>query len=193
MSQRIVLKGKKVVLRPLSIKDAPRFCRWLKDREVTKFLSIYNQAPPTLEEEKDWVKRAQKDKNNFRLAIDTIAGKHIGNVSLQGIDRGDKRAAFGILIGDKKYWGQGYGTEAGKLMVDYGFKKLKLHRIHLTCIAYNIRGKKSYEKIGFKIEGRLREHLFRDGCWHDEIHMGILADEYLKNKEKKYGKKSRKN
>ena len=188
MSKKVVLKGKKVILRPLSSKDAPRFCQWLADPEVTKFLSIYDQPPPTLKEEREWLEKSARDKDHFRFSIDTIEGKHIGTVSLNRIDKIHQRATYGIFIGDKKYWGQGYGTEACRLIVDYGFKKLKLHRIHLTCIAYNTRGQKSYEKIGFRVEGRLRDQIFRDGYFHDEIHMGLLRDEYFKNSKLKINK-----
>ena len=176
----IILKGKKVILRPLSLNDAPRFCRWLADQEVTKFLAIYESPAPSVKEEMEWIKKARRDKNNFRLAIDTIDGVHIGSIALNKIDRFTKRAEFGIFIGDKKYLGQGLGTQACQLIIDYGFKKLKLHRIYLRYIAYNIRGEKSYLKCGFKIEGRLRDHTFRDGYFHDQILMGLLAGEYLK-------------
>jgi len=185
MDKRIKLKGKKVVLRPLSLKDAPNFCRWIKDPEVTRFLSIYDQAPLNLKEEREWLRKNRQDKNNFRLAIDTIDGVHIGTVGLNRIDRLNKRAEYGIFIGDKKYWGQGYGTEAGKLMIEYGFKKMGFHRIFLQVIAYNVRGIKSYKKIGFKVEGRFREHIFRDGFWHDKIWMGVLKEELIKAKKLK--------
>jgi len=183
MSKTIV-KGKKIILRPLKISDAERFCQWLGDPEVTKFLSIHDLPKPTVKEEKEWIRNSRKDKKSFRLAIDTIEGTHIGSTSLQQIDKFDKRAEFGVMIGDKKYWGQGCGTEVCKLMVDYGFKKMKLHRIHLTYIAFNIRGQKAYEKVGFKIEGRSRDHIFRDGHWHDEVQMGLLREEYLKGSRK---------
>jgi len=150
MLKKVIIKGRSVVLRPLSLKDAPWFCRWLKDREVTKFLAIYELPPPALKEEIEWIKEARRDKNNFRLAIDTIDGVHIGSIALNKIDRFTKRAEFGIFIGDKKYLGQGLGTQACQLIIDYGFKKLKLHRIYLRYIAYNIRGEKSYLKCGFK-------------------------------------------
>lgn len=175
------------------MKDAPDYCRWLADREVTKFLSIYENKPPTRREERAWIKEAKKDKTRICLAINTTEGKHIGSVSLMKIDYFSKRAEYGIFIGDRRYHGQGYGTEAGKLLVDYGFKRLKLYRICLRLIGYNVRGQRSYEKIGFKIEGRLRDHVYRDGCYHDEILMGILRNEYLKNDRKKYGFKIRKN
>lgn len=182
----IILKGKKVILRPLSLKDALRFCKWLKDREVVKFLTMYDQAPPSLKEEQEWISQRQKDKNGVTFAIDTIDGTHIGSISLRNTKSKSKHALFGIVIGNKKYWGQGYGTEAGKLIVDYGFRKLKLHKIYLNIIAYNIRGEKSYKKIGFKREGVFREHILRDGVFHDKIWMAILRDDYLK----KYGKKT---
>jgi len=177
----MILKGKKVVLRPLSLKDAPRFYRWLADKEVTKFLAVYYEQPPTLKEEQEWIKKVQKDKTKQGFAIDAIDGQHIGVAIFDNIDEINQRAEYSIFIGDKKYWGQGCGTEAGKLMVEYGFKKMKLHRMYLYLIAYNVRGRKSYERIGFKFEGRQRDHYFRDGFWHDRILMGLLREEYLKN------------
>ena len=185
MLKKVIIKGRSVVLRPLSLKDAPWFCRWLKDREVTKFLAIYELPPPALKEEIEWIKEARRDKNNFRLAIDTIDGVHIGSIALNKIDRFTKRAEFGIFIGDKKYHGQGLGTEAGQLIINYGFRKLKLHRIFLRFVAYNFRGRRSYEKLGFELEGIQRQHVFRNGHWHDQYLMGILAEEWLKIKKLK--------
>ena len=122
MKGKIFLKGKKVVLRPLSVKDAPRFSQWLADTELTKFLSVYDDQPPDVSAERQWLKKARADKNNLRLSIDTVAGKHIGIISLQKIKNRNRRAIFGIFIGDKKHWGQGCGTEACRLIVDYGFR-----------------------------------------------------------------------
>ena len=181
----IILKGKRVVLRPLSLTDAPRFCQWLKDSEVTKFLAIYDVAPPTLKEEREWIRKVNKaEGRQIRFAIDTIDGQHIGSTVLSKISSVHKRAMFGIFIGDKKYWGQGYGTEACRLIVEYGFRKLKLHRIELELIAYNIRAQKSYQKVGFRVEGKLRDHYFRGGDWHDQIVMGLLREEYLRKNKK---------
>ena len=197
---KIILKGEKVILRPLSLKDAPDYCRWLADPEVTKFLSFYEKKPPTLKEEREWISEAKLDKSKLNFAIDAVDGEHIGTVSFASIDRYARKAEFGIFIGDKKYWGQGCGTEACRLIVEYGFRKMKLHRIYLRHIAYNIRGHKAYTKVGFKVEGCLRDHVYRDGYWHDEIRMSMLKNEYLpagrqglNNNKKKYGKRSGKN
>ncbi len=176
---KIILKGKKVILRPLSLKDAPRFCEWLKDPEATKFLSTHGQPPPSLKEERQWIAEQRRSKKNLVLAIDTVDGEHIGSISLRNIISRSRRANFGIAIGNQRYWGQGLGTEACKLIVDYGFRKFKLHRISLELIAYNIRGLKSYKKVGFKVEGRLRDYYWRGGYWHDQIKMGLLQSEYF--------------
>ena len=130
-----VLKGKQVLLRPLRISDAPAFCAWFKNSEVTRFLLRHENPPPLRE--------------------------------------------YGIFIGNPRYWGQGLGTEAGRLAVGWAFRKLRLHRIELRVFAYNIRGIKSYQKIGFHPEGRLRDYIYRDGVYHDEIMMGILRKEFL--------------
>ncbi len=176
----IILTGKKVILRPLSLKDAPNFCRWLADPEVTQFLEIHDLPKPSLKEERDWIKQAQVAKNKISFSIDTIKHQHIGTVSLDKISEYHKRVSFGIFIGDKEYWGQGYGTEAVKLILDYGFRKLRLHRIYLSVIAFNFRAQKAYKKVGFKFEGKFRQHMYRNGAWHDLLWMGVLQEEYLK-------------
>ncbi|MAF13388.1 MAG: GNAT family N-acetyltransferase [Parcubacteria group bacterium] len=200
MASNITLKGDNIILRPLSLKDAPNFCKWLKDQEVAKFLGIYDQPVPTLKEERQWIKDHQKDKETLDLAIETKEGVHIGSIALRDLRSNSNRATFGIMIGDKKYWGQGLGTEAAKLVIEYGFKKLKLHRIYLQHLAYNIRGHKSYKKVGFRKEGEFRDQVLRDGHYHNVIWMGILKNEYLKKKQKNnkskkksYGRKAKKN
>ncbi|MFA6410700.1 MAG: GNAT family protein [Candidatus Buchananbacteria bacterium] len=183
MKKEIILKGKLVTLRPLSQKDAGRFCQWLNDSEVLIFLDIYDRSRTTLKMEKEWISKMKREKTRAAFAIDANDGTHIGVVSLRDIEPLHKNAQFGIIIGDKKYWGQGCGTEAGKLIIDYGFRKLKLHRIWLGFYAYNIRAEKSYKKLGFKKEGCLRQQLFRKGHYHDLINMGILRDEWLKRQK----------
>lgn len=181
------IHGKNVVLRPLLMSDAKNFCLWLSDPEVTVFLQIHGEPPPTLSEEKKYIISTKKDLSKRQFSI-VVAGVHIGTLALSSISKKDRRAEFGIFIGDKKYWGQGCGTEAGKLLLHYAFHTLKLHRVYLSVIGYNIRAIKSYEKIGFRIEGRERQHFFRKGHYHDKIIMGILKNEFI-FKCKKYGKR----
>jgi RimJ/RimL family protein N-acetyltransferase len=176
------IKGKKVILRTLSVNDAKAFCVWLGDPELVSLLSPNNMPQPSLKEEKDWIQKAIKNKDEFHLAIDTIDGEHIGSIGLNKIDKINQKAEFGIMIGNKKYWGQGIGTEACYLICQYGFTKLKLHRIYLKVFAFNVRGIKSYQKVGFKKEGILRQDIKRGKFRHDTIIMGLLKNELTKSK-----------
>lgn len=181
------IRRKNVVLRPLLMNDAKNFCLWLTDPEVTLFLQIYGEPPPTLSEEKKYIMDTKKNMSKAQFSIDA-AGVHIGTIALHNVSEKNRSAEFGIFIGDKKYWGQGFGTEAGKLLLHYAFCTLKLHRVYLSVIGFNIRAIKSYEKIGFSVEGKEREHFFRNGYYHDKIIMGILKNEFI-FKSKKYGKR----
>jgi len=178
MKTKITLKGKLINLRPLSLKDAPNFCKWFEDPEVSMFISLRGRGAPSLKQEKEWIKNNFKTKDNAYFCIETKDHEHIGSVSLMHIDSMHKSAEFGISIGNKRYWGQGMGTEATKMMLDYGFKKLKLHRIGLQVIAYNFRAQRTYQKSGFVYEGRLRDKMYFNGHWHDMIMMGILREEW---------------
>jgi RimJ/RimL family protein N-acetyltransferase len=104
--------------------------------------------------------------------------KLIGHIALWGITAKDRCATLGILI-DKGVWGLGYGTEALTLALHYGFSELNLHRIQLEVSASNERAIHSYQKAGFREEGRRRQACFRNGRWQDQVQMGILAEEFL--------------
>ena len=86
---------------------------------------------------------------------------------------------FHITIGETDAWGHGYGTEAARLMLWLAFERIGLHRVGLSVFAFNERAIRSYEKAGFRVEGRLREAIARDGRYWDEIQMGVLRDEWL--------------
>lgn len=173
----MILKGKKVILRKIKLGDASRFVKWLNDPEVNKFLFVRGI---TLAKEKKYILERIKGKvkNTLHFCIDTIEGVHIGATDLGNIQTRNKNASFGIMIGDKNYWGQGYGEEAARLLIDYGFKKLKLHRIELDVYSYNPRAIKLYEKLGFKKEAIKREHNFYNGKFYDTITMSLLSREW---------------
>ncbi len=173
------LIGEKVILRPMKVADAEHFVEWFRDPGVNKFLS---RRKLDLKEERVWIRSIPKRKNELHLAVDAKEGIHIGNVGFSVINRRDGYAVFGIMIGDKRYWDHGYGTEAMKLIVDYGFRRLKLHRIELDVYDYNGRGIHVYRRLGFKVEGRKREHIRWGGRYHDLVQMGILRDQWLGKK-----------
>ena len=172
----MILKGEKVVLRPIILADAPRFVKWFNDPEFNKFMNIRST---TLEQEKRWIKDlSKKKKTDLALAIETSAGVHIGSTGLHQINLTHKHATFGIMIGNKKYWNRGYGTDAAKTILDYGFLKLKLHRIDLGVYEYNHRAMNVYKKLGFKIEGKMREFNLYKSQYYNDYHMSILDREW---------------
>jgi RimJ/RimL family protein N-acetyltransferase len=104
---------------------------------------------------------------------------HIGNTGLHQIDWKNRMAVFGIVLGEKAYWGQGFGTEAARTILRFAFEELNLHRVELEVFDFNPRAIRSYEKVGFRHEGTRREALFRNGRYQDVHLMSILQEEFL--------------
>lgn len=170
----MILKGKKVILRPVKIKDAPRYVKWFNNPAVNKFLS---RRKLTLKEEKKWIKNQKKSKQDKTFAIETFKGEHIGSTSIT-ISEWNKCGRFGIMIGDRRYWNRGFGSDAINTMLDYGFKALRLNRIQLEVFSYNRRAFAVYKKAGFKKEGVQRKHCLHKGRYYDTFFMGILRNEW---------------
>lgn len=113
--------------------------------------------------------------------IRTLQGDRlIGFIGLFGLDWANGDTWVGIGLGERDCWGQGYGTDAMRTILRYAFHELNLHRVTLGVFEYNPRGMKSYEKAGFRLEGRQRQALGRDGRRYDLFIMGILRDEWQK-------------
>lgn len=171
--------GPHVYLRPLDRRDLNEaYLGWLNDPDVTRYMET-GTFPSTRQDLEDFYQRATSSKSQVVLAIvDKKSDHHIGNVKLGPIHWIHRRATFGILIGEKKFWGKGVGQEATRLAVEYGFFRLNLLRIDLGVFAEHESAVRCYEKVGFKIEGRLRQDLFCNGEYKDRLWMGILRSEY---------------
>jgi RimJ/RimL family protein N-acetyltransferase len=126
-------------------------------------------------------KDAEKNESRaIRFSVRTLTDdKLIGNVSLWVNSWAHSEAWVGIVIGEREYWGKGYGTDAMHLIVQYGFMEANLRRISLALHSYNLRALKSYEKVGFIIEGTLRGEILREGRRTDTFFMGILREEWF--------------
>lgn len=113
------------------------------------------------------------------FAIRTLADERlIGLIGLYTIFWLHHEAFMGIHIGERDYWGKGYGTDALQVLLRYGFGELNLRRISLSFLEGNARAMRSYEKCGFRLEGRERHAWAYDGRRWDEIYMGLLRDEW---------------
>ena len=108
----------------------------------------------------------------------SVDGVKIGYCGLCNMSELNKNAEYFILIGDDSYWGMGLGTSAGHAVLQYGFYNLKLNRIWLTVSETNNAAIRSYAKLGFFAEGRMREACFRDNKYHDKIVMSVLKHEW---------------
>jgi len=176
-----MLKGKSVLLRPVKRSDISYFLKWFNDPEVLQYLTLY--LPMTEMSEEKFIEelgttRARSDVLFVIEAKEGASTKPIGNCGLHQIDSKDQNANFGIIIGEKDYWSKSYGTEAAKLVINYGFQQLNLHRIYSTAVAFNERSIKFHKKIGFREEGRLRQAMFKNGQYHDLVLFGILREEW---------------
>jgi RimJ/RimL family protein N-acetyltransferase len=165
--------GTKVRLRAIERDDLPAFVRWFNDPEVREHLAMYR--PLSLAQEEKWFERhAQPDPPDHVFAIETQEGAHIGNTGLHNVDWKNRNAELGIVIGEKDYWGQGYGTDAIQTLLGYAFGEMNLHRVSLRVDADNLRGIRCYEKCGFCHEGTLRQVVFTEGKYKDQHIMAIL-------------------
>ncbi len=174
-----MIYGERVRLRAIEREDVPRFVRWFNDPEVRQYLTMYR--PLSRAEEERWVESLASRREDIVLAIEVRAGDqwvHIGNVGLHRIDWKNRTATLGIVIGEREYWGKGYGTEAVRTMLRYAFGELGLNRVELETYSFNPRAIRCYEKVGFRREGVRRQALYRNGKFHDVILMGILRDEF---------------
>lgn len=182
MSQQnkvVFLKGKKVILRPLSKADVPTLLRWINDPEVNQYLSAY--LPVMEQREEKWLESLAKEDNNTHIifGIETHEGFFIGTMGIHHVDWHNRIAITGALIGEKEYWGQGYGTDAKMVLLEYAFNTLNLRKIYSSVIAYNERSLRYSLHCGYRIEGRRRKHWFRRGRYWDDIILGVFKREWL--------------
>jgi RimJ/RimL family protein N-acetyltransferase len=176
-----MLKGKSVLLRPVRRSDISYFLKWFNDPEVIQYLELYLPMTEMYEEKFIEELGTTRAKSDVILVIEAIEGastRPIGNCGLHDINPKDHKAIFGIVVGEKDYWSKAYGTEAARLMINYGFQQLNLHRISSSAFGFNERSIKFHKKVGFREEGRLRQAIFKNGEYHDLVLFGILREEW---------------
>ena len=182
------LIGDRIYLAPkgISEEEIEKFTEWMNDFQVTDYTGRTSQIT-TYGGEKQYLENAVKDANNRSFNIVEIeTDKLIGTVGLEHFNWVERSAVLGIFIGEKDFRSNGYGTEAIKIILEYGFKYLNLHSVKLHVFSFNKRAKRCYEKCGFKEVGKSREDVFINGKWYDTIIMDILENEfegeYIRNK-----------
>lgn len=172
------LEGEKCYLSPISEDDAENWTRWLNDSEVA--LALGDEVFQVVGKQKteEMVKENLSNMNTMFTIVDIETDKAIGRVILFDLNQIFQSSMFGIFIGEKDYWSNGYGTEAIKLLLDYAFNLLNLHTMSLGVFEYNKRAIECYKKVGFKEIGRRREARPVGDKLYDVVLMDILATEY---------------
>ena len=176
--------GRLVALRRPSAADLPFVVRWYRDPEIAR-LTRYQTRPMSETDVERFFETRMLSPDALAYSIDELAANRlIGFTTFSSLDGDNGSAMFHITIGERDAWGRGLGTEATELMVEHAFLRLGLHRVGLSVFSYNLRAVRAYEKAGFRIEGRLREAILREGRYWDEIQMGILSDDWAATRQR---------
>jgi RimJ/RimL family protein N-acetyltransferase len=174
-----ILAGERVRLRGVRDDDLPTLAKWEMDPGRMATLS-HRVAPSSEAAARERMARwSANDKGDLGFAIETLDDPPVmvGHVGLRGAQLKDRCAALGIALG-REYVGRGYGSDAMRVIVDYAFREMGLHRLELGVAPFNAAGIRAYEKAGFVEEGRRRESVLHDGRWYDEVLMSILDHEW---------------
>jgi RimJ/RimL family protein N-acetyltransferase len=174
-----MLFGKSVRLRTIDRDDIPTFVRWFNDPDVRHFLQMFE--PMSRAGEERWFEEHLKKQSEFLFAIEAPVEDGwltIGNVGLHRVDWKNSGVTLGIVVGEKAFWGKGFGSDAVQTMLRFAFEELNLHRVELEVYDFNPRARRCYEKAGFRLEGTRRQAHFHQGAYHDVQFMGILRDEF---------------
>ena len=179
-----ILVGDLVRLRGLRDDDLPTLARWEMDPGRMATLSNWVVPPSEAAAKERIAKWSANQGDDLSFAIETLDDPPVlvGSVGLWGARPKDRRATLGIALG-RDYIGRGYGTDAMRVIVGYGFREMGLHRIQLSVAPFNPAGIRAYQNAGFVEEGRHRESVLHDGRWYDEVLMSILDHEWADRRQ----------
>jgi RimJ/RimL family protein N-acetyltransferase len=174
-----VLYGLNIILRPPCEADIEARLSLGRDAHIAEMFGANREEarPMTRDEAAQWVQKLRGQ--SYAWVIETD-GALIGEIRLDRVDARDRRASMAIGIYDPAYLGRGLGSEAIRRVTEHAFDVMRLHRIAIRVLSYNKRAIRAYEKSGFVIEGRERESAFVNGAWHDDVMMGLLEKDFVR-------------
>jgi RimJ/RimL family protein N-acetyltransferase len=174
-----LLQGERVQLTAFAPRDLPTFARWYQDTAFSRRFDASPAMPKTEKQVAEYIEEQQKSPTAYPFAIRLLnTDDMIGYGELDGILWTQGTGWTSIAIGDPAFRGQGYGAEALRLLLNFGFAELNLRRVQLTVFSYNTPAIRLYEKLGFQREGVFREFLHRDGQTFDMLLYGLLRREF---------------
>lgn len=173
--------GRRVALRRPHPDDLRAVIRWYRDPELAR-LTRYQTRPMSHADIERFFQVRMLSPDALAYCITELPDwRLVGFTTFSSLDPDNGSVLFHITVGERDAWGHGLGTETTELMLGHAFERLALHRVGLTVFSYNMRAIRAYEKAGFRVEGRLRDAILRDGRYFDEVQMGVLAGEWLEH------------
>jgi RimJ/RimL family protein N-acetyltransferase len=171
--------GEKVRLTALKPEDVPLITEWYHHSDLPRLYDATPAYPRTKARWERWLEDETNARDVFVFGIRPLnSDELLGVTDINGILWTHGVGWLGIAIGDPANQGKGYGYDAMRLMLDFAFQELNLHRLQLTVFSYNRRASALYEKLGFQREGIYREFLHRDGQRYDMLLYGMLRREW---------------
>lgn len=168
-----------VTLRPLAEQDVDDIMTWVNDREIVGNIASFSGEPFTREQELAYVRSMiASEQDRVFSVLRAGDGTYLGQVGLHQIHRRSRVARLACIIGARTEMGRGYGSAAVAHILDHAFGHEGLHKIWLMIFSTNERSRRVYERLGFRVEGVLREEYFHEGGWHDMVRMSILRREW---------------
>lgn len=174
ISPRMV--GDKIMLGPMREDLNDHYRRWLHDMETS--IQLLPGRLLTFQMEAEWLRSAATAGHVVFTVYEAKSGTPIGTTSLMAVDSVNRSAEYGIMIGEKEFQNRGYGTEATRLTIDYGFNIVNLESIFLRVHEFNKRAIRIYEKVGFKICGKRRRAFYVGGRFFDDVLMDVVREEF---------------
>lgn len=171
-----MIYGEKVRLRLVEEQDLKRLVAWRNDPKVRR--GFFTTFPLSQGGQRAWYEDLLKRQDRKLFIVETGEGVPVGTVGLDHIDWKNQKAEFGNALIAREHWGHGYGTDAARTLVRFGFEELNLNRIYLEVYAWNETAIRVYEKCGFQVEGVLRQNFFAGGQFHDTVLMALLRDRW---------------
>jgi len=169
--------GKRLYLSPIHTEDIEQYTAWINDSAISDALGNSSQLF-TIEKEKATLEEMATSGHNFAI-IREEDDKLLGNISFFDMHQISRNAQCGLFIGDEENRNKGYGQEALKLLLNYGFNTLNLNNVMLKVFSFNEMAISCYRKVGFKEIGRRRSNYYVNGEYHDDVFMDILASEFV--------------
>jgi RimJ/RimL family protein N-acetyltransferase len=178
--KRNILKSERVEFALTEQEHLEKRVAYINDPEIQRTLNF--DYPTSLSKTKKWFDNTLFDQSRVDFTIlDRQTQEMIGFCGLINIEKPVMKAEVYIVIGDKDYWGKGYGREANKLLHNYGFIELGLNRIYGYMLTFNDRIKKNTDALGKKLEARFRESIYSHGELKDQYMVSILRAEWEEN------------